>query len=256
MKISTSTQNKKGSVLKKSIIIIFLIIIWEMASRTINAEVYFPSFLSTLNALFNLMKTEIFYISVFTSLYRVTLGFVLAMSLGLILALVCSLNSFVEETISFLMIIVKSTPVASFIILSLIWFESSSVPIFICFLMLLPIMFENVVNGIKSIDVKLLEVIKVYKISKKDYFIKVLIPSLKPFINAALVASFGLGWKAAISAEVLSRPKIAIGSSLYDAKIYLETPSLFAWTLTVIILSYTFEQIIKKLSLKTNGGVK
>ena len=113
--------------------------------------------------------------------------------------------------------------------------------------MLLPIMFENIIQGVKSIDTKLIEVCKIYNISKFDYIKKVVIPSLKPFINAAVTASFGLGWKVCISAEVLSQPKYSVGAKLYDSKLYLETEKLFAWTLSVIILSFIFEKIITHL---------
>ena len=46
-----------------------------------------------------------------------------------------------------------------------------------------------------------------------------------------------------IAAEVLGRPARAIGSQIYDSKIYLETPDLFAWTLVVILLSVLLERL-------------
>ena len=118
-------------------------------------------------------------------------------------------------------------------------------------------MYENVMMGIRSIDKKLVEVSIVYKINKLSYIKKVIIPSLKPFVFSAIVSSFGIGWKSCIAAEVIARPHFGIGTKLYDSKVYLETPSLFAYTFVVIILSYMFEKIIKSFAKSLKGeGVK
>ena len=69
------------------------------------------------------------------------------------------------------------------------------------------------------------------------------IPSLAPYFLAACKSSLGMAWKAGIAAEVLAVPKNAIGTELYYAKTYLETPTMFAWTLVIILLSIIFEKL-------------
>ncbi len=251
VKISTSLNNKKG--FKYFLALIFWLILWEVIPRVFNTGIYFPSFSETLNALYLLLKTSEFYIDVSLSLLRVIIGFSISIFTGFVIGIICSLNEVVDTLISFIMSIIRSTPVSSFIILTLIWFNVDFIPIFICFLMVLPIIFENTKAGIRSVDIKLKEVLKIYNINTKTYIKMILLPALKPFLYTSILASFGLGWKASISAEILTRPDNAIGSSIFDAKIYLETPQLFAYTLCVIILSFLFEVIVKHYGKKLKG---
>ena len=50
-----------------------------------------------------------------------------------------------------------------------------------------------------------------------------------------------------IAAEIIGIPKGSIGENLYNAKIYLETPDLFAWTFVIIAVSVLFEKIFQWL---------
>jgi NitT/TauT family transport system permease protein len=148
----------------------------------------------------------------------------------------------------------------SFIIIAIIWFASSMVPVFVGFLMCFPIIFTNVYEGVKNVDNKLLEMSKVYNIKKLRVVRNIYIPSLIPYILAGMTTALGIGWKATVAAEVLSHPKYAIGTHLYDAKVYLESAELFAWTIVVIGLSFIFEYVIKmlfrkKIKERTSKGI-
>ena len=139
--------------------------------------------------------------------------------------------------------VIKSTPVASFIILALLWIKRDSLPVFITALIVVPIVWSNVSEGIREVDKSLVEVTKVYKFSPLKKLIKLYVPSVAPFFMAACRSSLGMAWKAGISAEVLSTPEMAIGTELFFSKTYLDTPALFAWTLVVIILSIVIEKL-------------
>lgn len=251
-----TSGTKQNKIITKLLIITFLLFLWEIICRVFDTQVYFPSFFVTVKTLSKLVLLEEFWISVLSSLIRVFIGFILAMLLGFVLGIICSYVKLIKDIVSFIMVIIKSTPVVSFIILFLIWIKTDYLPAFTCILMSMPIMYENVIMGISSIDKKLVEVSIVYKINKLSYIKKVIIPSLKPFVFNAIVSSFGIGWKSCIAAEVIARPHFGIGTKLYDSKVYLETPNLFAYTFVVIILSYIFEKTIKTFAKISNweGG--
>ena len=142
------------------------------------------------------------------------------------------------------MTLVKSTPVASFIILALIWLGRGILPAFISGLMVLPVVWANVSAGIAAQDPQLLELAKVYSFPRERVLRRITIPTVLPYFRSALSSALGLGWKAGIAAEVLTVPQNSIGKMIYESKLYLETTSLFAWTLTVILLSLVIERIL------------
>ena len=246
---------KDSTILNKNIVIkifilFFWICIWQVMYMVVGKAVIIPSPYKTFIVLINLIKTEQFISIILTSIGRVLLGFIFSVILGVILGIFCGLNQLAFEFINPVITSIKSTPVMSFIIIALIWFKSSNVPIFICFLMCVPIIWTNVIHGINEVDDKLIKMAKLYKV-KKIYMIKdIFIPSMKPYLFAGCITALGLGWKVTVAAEVLSTPKYSIGTHLYNAKVYLDTESLFAWTIVVIILSLFFEKILLKLIRK------
>ena len=143
-----------------------------------------------------------------------------------------------------------STPVASFIILLWIFIGNNATPVVISALMVFPIVFSNIYQGMKSVDSGLLEVCKIYKISKKKTVKSLYIPTVTPYFTSALLSSIGLGWKAGIAAEVLCTPIRSIGKAIFESKLYFEYVDLFAWTAAVIILSLIFEVLLTKLLKK------
>jgi len=150
-----------------------------------------------------------------------------------------------DEVISPALLVVRATPVASFIILALVWLSASDVPILAGILMVVPVVFANVREGITSTDPQLLEMAKLFGWSRLKTWRRVVIPTVLPTFVAACQACVGLCFKATIAAEVIGVPKNAIGTQLYNAKIYIETDALMAWTVVIIILSLVIERLLK-----------
>ena len=143
--------------------------------------------------------------------------------------------------------IIRSTPVASFIMLLFLFLTKERIPTVTSFLMVMPVVWSNVYEGITGTDVKLLEMAKVFRLSFPDTLRHIYIPAIMPFFMAAAKAGMGLAWKAGIAAEVLASPSLGIGTELYNAKIYLETADLFAWTAVIIAISVALERLFIKL---------
>ena len=136
---------------------------------------------------------------------------------------------------------------ASFAILVLIWLQRDLVPVLICAMMVLPVVWSNVCTGIRETDGQLLELAKVYHLPRMRVLRRIYVPSVMPYFRAACSGALGLGWKAGIAAEVLTVPKASIGRMISESKLYLLTEELFAWTLTVIVLSLLLQTIILRL---------
>ena len=137
---------------------------------------------------------------------------------------------------------IKAVPVASFIILVLIWVPSRNLSVVISFLMVLPIVYTNVLNGIRSMDGQLLEMARVFRVPLSRRIRYIYLSQLLPFLRTAFSLSLGLCWKAGIAAEVIGIPDGSIGERLYESKVYLQTADLFAWTLVIVALSIGFEK--------------
>jgi len=237
------TKNILLSFSRGLAVAIFWIAVWCAVSYQIGSELLFPSPLSIIKALFELAVKADFWKTAAYSLLRVALGIIISLFIGSFLALLTEKIKTANALLSPLLVVIKATPVASFIILALLWLDRNTLPLFITALIVVPIVWSNVSGGIRSVDKNLIEVTRIYGFSPLKRLRRLYLPSITPYFVAACRSSLGLAWKAGISAEVLSTPKYAIGTELYFSKTYLETPSLFAWTLVVIIMSVIIEKL-------------
>lgn len=237
--------------------ILFWIIIWQLLSSIIDNKILLAAPKEVSYALLSLIQTASFWSAVLNSFGKIALGFLLAVLTGIIFALLSCMHDLLREVITVFIRLIKSIPVASFVIVVLLWVESKNLSILISFLMVLPVIYTNVLKGIEGTDKKLLEMGKVFRISlfRKVRFIY--IPAVMPYFVTACSVGLGFCWKSGIAAELIGQPKNSIGVNLYEAKLYLMTKELFAWTIVIIILSIIFERavmlIIRKAADKIIG---
>ena len=203
--------------------------------------------LSALVRLGELAVTAAFWRTALTSAARILGGFLLACALAVVLAALAARYRRAEELLAPLVSAVKTVPVASFIILALVWLGTSVLPAFISFLMVYPLIFTNVRAGIRSVDPAHLRLCDVFGLSPAKRIRRIYIPTAYPYFVTSVKASLGLAWKAGIAAEVIAAPKYSIGAMLYQSKVYFETTDLFAWTLVIIIMSLLIELAFGKL---------
>lgn len=249
-------------ILKWLGVLVFWVGVWFALALKTNNAFLFPSPAEVLSLLGELVLTAEFWSISMASLCRVFLGVALSFLIGVIIAIAISYSKILNALASPMLTVIKSTPVASFIILACIWMDTSFLPVFITSLIVIPIVCSNISQGISSVDKNLGEVAKIYKFSLPKKIYRLYIPSLAPYFLAACKSSLGMAWKAGIAAEVLAPPKNAIGSQLYFAKTYYETSAMFAWTLVIILLSMIFEKLLvgliemigRKLHVMPKGG--
>ncbi len=228
----------------------FWLLLWHLASLLADRELFLPSPASVFHVLFTeLIFRESFRASVAASFVHIGEGFLLGAFWGIALAALSYYSKIVKLLLWFPIKVIKSVPVASFVILSLLWMRSEHLSVFIPFLMILPILYINTLAGLEKTDKKLLDMAWLFKLSPLQKILHIYIPQVLPHVLSACSLAAGMAWKSGIAAEIIGLAGNSIGNQLYQAKLYLMTPELFAWTIVIVVLSITCEYGIRGLAV-------
>lgn len=242
-------NNRKRNKLRveKLASVMFALAVWQVCAMIIGERLFLVTPITVVKRLFSLL-TEADFLSIISfSFLRIVLGFFLGLIIGIFMASLAGRFSILKTMFWPYMVTIKSVPVASFIILCLIWLTSSTLSIFISFLMVLPVIYTSILQGIESTDEKLLEMTRVFRVSWIKKLKYVYLPQIKPYLISACSVALGLAWKSGIAAEVIGITFGSIGEKLYESKIYYSTADLFAWTVIIVLLSIGFEKIVLSL---------
>lgn len=240
--ISTTANKKKKRTIRLWAVAVWLLV-WQAVSAWIGQEILLVSPVVVFRRLTELVREAGFWQSIGFSLVRILGGFLLAMAAGILAAGLSARFRRIRELLAPAVLTIKAVPVASFVILVLIWVPSRNLSIVISFLMVFPILYTNVLDGILGTDPKLLEMAKVFEVPKTVQIRYIYVSQVLPFFRAGCSVGLGLCWKAGVAAEVIGIPDGSIGENLYNAKVYLNTPDLFAWTVVIVLISLVFEKL-------------
>lgn len=221
---------------------VFWLLVWWIISAVVAQELLVPAPFAVLRALGGLIVQGDFWAATGLSLLRIMAGWLAGILAGSLLAVLTTRFSLADTLLSPLLRIICAAPVASFIILALVWIRTDVLPLFISFLMVTPLVWGNMTEGIRRTDQQLLEMARVYQWSGLKTWLHIRIPSVTPYFLTALSSGLGFAWKSGIAAEVICQPAFSIGKELYVSKLYLETPQVFAWTITAVALSLLLEK--------------
>jgi len=226
------------------VVVVSLLVVWEILAVSIGQEIIMVSPVQVGRTLVALVHHSSFWATVVYSLARIVVGFAMAFFLGVAAAWLSSANRWVEAFAGTIMRLIRSIPVVSFIILLLIWADSAYIGLWVSFLMVVPVIYSNAETGFADRDMKLMQMAQVFGFSPMRRWWSITLPGLMPYLVSACRVGFGLAWKAGVSAEVIGMPSGSIGERLYQAKIYLSTADLFAWTAVIVLLSYLCEKLM------------
>ncbi len=165
---------------------------------------------------------------IFTSLYTVFAGFMIANLIAVPLGLLCGMNPLFNTAINPLIQIFKPvSPLAWLPIVTLVvsalyvsgddsWFEksflTSAITVTLCSLW--PTLINTAV-GVSSIDKDLINVGKVLRLSWSTQIKKIILPSALPYIFTGMRLSLGVGWMVLIAAEMLAQNP-GLGKFVWD----------------------------------------
>jgi len=227
---------------KKALVWAFYLVLYQILYWVVDQDILLASPVQILGSLGRLVREPAFFLAAGATFARIASGFLIGLLTGTLAAILTFRSRIVEALLMPLIRAIRATPITSFIILALVWIHGDRVPVFIVFLMVLPIVWANINEGIRQVDPELLEMARSFQMTRPRLLRLIYIPSLAPYFMSAAVTGLGMAWKAGISAEVLSTPAQSLGGRIYLSKIYLETPDLFALTIVIILLSLLLEK--------------
>lgn len=233
---------------KKGLILLFWLGVWTLLALAVNNRILAVTPFQTADRLLDLLQERNFWLCVGGSLLRIGSGFLAGFCTALLLAGAARRLPFLEELLKPVMKLIVAVPVASFVVLLLIWRGSSFLAAAVCFLVVLPCIYTNALEGLKATDHKLLEMARVFRLPLRSRFFYIYCPALKPFLYSGMKLALGMCWKSGVAAEVIGTPEHSIGGGLYLSKVYLDTAGVFAWSAVVIFLSVLFEKLVLRLT--------
>lgn len=235
--------------------ILLWLVIWYVAAEQINNEIFLP----TPGSVFRVLLTELlpavdFWKSLLTSLVHIGEGFLLGAVAGIVLAIGAAFSRLVELLCWFPIKVLKSVPVASFVILTLLWLDAEDLSVLVPAMIVLPIMYINTLTGIRETDKRLLEMARLFRVPFSRQLWYLYLPEALPHVWAGASLAVGLAWKSGVAAEIIGLVKHSIGNELYQAKLYFLTPELFAWTMVIVLLSVLCEALFQRMVGKGKSG--
>lgn len=234
-------RNKR--LLGKVLAVAAALLLWQAVAMLLNMNFLLASPVDVCRKLFSFLSSSDMLATVWYSFSRIVIGFVFGALFGIVLGILAGRFSVIELLLWPYMVTVKTVPVASFIVIALIWINSAVLSVFISFLIVLPIIYNNILEGIKSADRKLSEMADVFSLSTKKRIMFIWLPKLKSFLLSSCRTAIGLAFKSGVAAEIIGIPSGSIGEKLYNAKVYLDTAELFAWTILIVVASAIFEKL-------------
>lgn len=229
-----------------------LIAMWEAASILMGSDQILPGPWTTLKTTVGLFAGKGFLKVVGSTVLRGLLGFAIAVAAGVLTGVCGGLSNTFHAFMKPWIVVLRSTPVVAFVLLALIWFDSDSVPVFIGILTMFPMVYLNIVEGIRSVDPKLVEMASFYGVGRVRLVREVYLPSIEPFAISGISSAVGIGWRAIVVGEVLSVPQYGIGSLMHSAQTFLQVDLLIAWTLVTIFFGAVFERLIRLAQHRTS----
>lgn len=244
---STTVFNFKKipiKILKAALTGIFWLGLWQLIYMAVGKDVLVASPSAVARRLCSLIPSAQFWLAVGQSFLGIAKGYLLGVATGILAGIATAFSKTLSALLKPFLTAIKTTPVVSFIILALVWLEKLYVPVFITFLMVMPVIWANVASGIIQTDKNLVEMANAYSFNFRQKLRLIFLPSAVPSFVTACETAVGLGWKAGIAAEVLCTPENSIGINLKNSQVYIETADLFAWTAVVIIISLLLEKAL------------
>lgn len=239
-----ANKNKsKKTFLAKTAAVLLALAVWQAVAMLIDSELILVTPIEVIKRLFTVWREPGFFASIAFTSSKIILGFLAAFFIGIGLGALAGRFRVAEILLWPWMLTVKSVPIASFVLIILLFVSSADISVFISFLIVLPIIYTNVLSAIKSTDSKLLEAAKLFGTPAKYRLLYISFPQIKPYLISASSVGCGLAFKAGVAAELIGIPTGSIGEALYNAKIYLNSADLFAWTVIIILMSVLFEKL-------------
>jgi NitT/TauT family transport system permease protein len=219
------------------------IVIWWLLSGQFG-EYLFPSPGRVLRGLVSIIRGGELWVHVWASLYRIGLGFAAACLVSLLAGFLIARVRLASMVVRDITAILNSTSVFVWMVLAMIWFGlTDRAPIFTTFMITLPVMLSNIIEGVENVDRKLLEMSRVYKLSELDRFMHITVPSSIPYLVAGMKVGFALGLRVSVVSEIFGVTS-GIGYMMNFSRDTLRTDMVFVWALVLIVVMVIVDKLL------------
>lgn len=232
----------------------FWLAVWAFAEALVAQPLILPGPGAVVVALLRLVCDGGTWAILVGSCARILGGLVLAAVCGGVLAGVSSRSRAFARLVAPALSFVKATPVACVVVLLLIWLGSAHVSIAAVFLMALPGVYFSLVEGLSQVDKPLEQMFRLHGVRGWRLFCAHTWREVLPFVLSCAKAVIGMSWKAGVAAELIGMAVGTVGERIYQAKLLIETADLLAWTVLVVVASWTCERVLVRL-LRVSGSV-
>ena len=238
-------NNKK--LIPTILAVVFIAVVWQFISMLVGFPAIFPSVIDLLKQVVLLFGSNNFLITLGSTVLRGVLGFILAFVMAFGLSAISAFSPFWISFFHPIIVVTRSIPVISFVLLAILWISPTELPVFIALLTMFPILYQNILTGLEQTDRKWVEMAQVFGKSFCSRFIHIYLPASKSNIYDGISTAMGFGWRAIIIGEALAQPLHGIGSAMKQAQTFINVSELIAWTVVAILISYLFDSIIKQI---------
>ncbi|MDD6980740.1 MAG: ABC transporter permease subunit [Clostridia bacterium] len=247
--------HKLPSFIHSLLAVLFWVGVWWLVALIYQKPALLPTPWRVLLRLVSLLRTGTFYAAVGTSLLHILIGLAAGCTVGILVGILVAFSRVSDTLLTPAFSVVRATPVVCFIIIAWLFVGTRALPSFISALMVAPVMMTSTAAAIRSVDPKLVEAARVYRLTVTKKIRALYLPSTLPQIRASLVTCVGLAWKSGIAAEVIALPKNSIGYEIwYEKSWQLDFEAVFAWTVTVVVFSLVLEKLVKLALAYRKGG--
>ncbi len=216
---------------------------WALLSRRYGAYVL-PAPGSIVTGLVEIVRSGEIWRHAAASMGRIAVGFGAAVLVSLLMGLGAFVSRTARGIVHDVLAILNSTSVFVWIVVSLIWFGLSNwAPIFTTLMITLPVVASNLVEGVAAVDRRLLEMGDVYRLSEREKFTAIVIPSTLPYLMAGMKVGFGLALKVSVVAEIFGVTS-GIGYVMNYSREILATQMVFVWALVMILIMVATDKLL------------
>jgi len=234
-----------NELFRRFVSILFLVLIWEIASKIIGDKIILPSPINVIESIKYHISQDLFY-HVYITLFRVFTAFFLAMIIGSAIGIVMGRRKKLDDYFDGWLILALNIPALVTIILCFIWFGLNEVAAILAVAInKIPTVTVILREGTKAIDKKLVEVGKIYRKSRFEIIKEILIPQLFPYFISAARSGLALIWKIVLVVELLGRSN-GVGFKISEFFSMFDTTSILAYTLIFVLIIMSIEWFLIK----------
>ena len=241
-------QVYNSAVIRKTVMVVLLALIWEAYARWLDNELMFPTLSATLLALWRGISSGDLIGRTWVSLSVLLTGYALGIVLAFLLAVIAITSRIGNDLLETLTSMLNPLPAIALLPLALLWFGlgSESLVFVLLHSVLWPVAL-NAHSGFRAVSQTLRMVGRNYGLGGITLVARILLPAAFPSILAGLKIGWAFAWRTLIAAELVfgvSSGSGGLGWYIFENKNQIQIPEVFAGLLMVILIGLAVENLI------------